>query len=455
MTLRAAGGSGKLGLDLGYTDEIGPLLVKNLTVEGFEVGISTKWPLNSATFDGVTLRNQRRIGWWNYHQMIFVRGLVSENRVPALFNEKNSWGTVTLLDSHLHGINPDRNTPAIHNQRHLYLREVEIVGYEPAVSNDDNERDKGDVINAGLIVEDTSHRNVNSPFRGVEDGTFTGSGTVGHLPVKEAPEIPRGDPEKDWVNLAEAGADPSGEVDASAVMQEIIDSGAETIYLPAGMTFRFASTVEIRGPLRRIIGLEGRFFAQADAVWKLVDGKHPQGLPDAQTVIIERITHQGGGSSSVLIQHESGRTLVMSSVTGFDVEGRGNGDLFLEDFSGHLNRVAPGQSAWCRQLNSEREGTKCRNEGGKLWILGMKTEKTGTLIETTGGGFTEVNGIFLYSNAGWNADEPAFLVEDSSLNLFGVNERNFNRQPVSLWVRERQGIETIDTLKRPWVYLSR
>ena len=285
--MRAAGGSGKLGLDLGYTDEIGPLLVKNLTVEGFEVGISTKWPLNSATFDGVTLRNQRRIGWWNYHQMIFVRGLVSENRVPALFNEKNSWGTVTLLDSHLHGINPDRNTPAIHNQRHLYLREVEIVGYEPAVSNDDNERDKGDVINAGLIVEDTSHRNVNSPFRGVEDGTFTGSGTVGHLPVKEAPEIPRGDPEKDLVNLAEAGADPSGEVDASAVMQEIIDSGAETIYLPAGMTFRFASTVEIRGPLRRIIGLEGRFFAQADAVWKLVDGKHHQGLPDAPTVIIE------------------------------------------------------------------------------------------------------------------------------------------------------------------------
>ncbi len=44
--------------------------------------------------------------------------------------------------------------------------------------------------------------------------------------------------------------------------------------------------------------------------------------------------------------------------------------------------------------------------GGKLWILGFKTEKTGTLIETTAGGITEVNGVFLYSNSGWNAGEP-------------------------------------------------
>jgi hypothetical protein len=36
-----------------------------------------------------------------------------------------------------------------------------------------------------------------------------------------------------------------------------------------------------------------------------------------------------------------------------------------------------------------------------------------------------------------------------------VNERNFNRQPVTLWVRERQGAETRELAEMPWVYLGR
>jgi hypothetical protein len=459
LTIRSLDGSGKIGLDLGHCDEIGPLLGKNLTVEGFELGISTKWPVNSNTFEHITLRNQRRIGWWNYHQMIFIRDLISENRVPSIFNEKDSWGTVTLLDAHLHATNPDGNTPAIHNQRQVYLRNVEVLGYRIAVNNDDKERDKGDINQPGLVKEDTSHRNVVSLFREVKDGTFATAGETVPLPVKETPLVAWGDPVKDWVNLTDFGADPTGATDASAALQKAIDSGATTIYLPGGTNFRFSSVVEIRGPVRRIIGLEGRFIAdkktaESGPVWKLVDGKHPQNLPDAPVVIIERAGNESGGAE-LLVRHESARTLVLSSTTGFNVEGYGKGDLFLEDFCGHLDRVAPGQSAWCRQLNSEREGTKCRNLGGKLWILGMKTEKTGTLIETKGGGITEVSGAFIYSNAGWNAGEPAFLIEDSTVNLYGINERNFNRQPVTLWVRERQGAEMKELTEIPWVYLSR
>lgn len=454
LTIRAADSSGKIGLDLGHCDEIGPLLVRHLTVTGFEIGISTKWPVNSNTFEHVLLSNQRRLGWWNYHQMVFVRDLISENRVPSIYNEKDSWGTVTLLGAHLHAINPDGNTPAIHNQRQMYLRNVEILGYRLAVNHDDKGRDKGDVGPPGLIAEDTSHKNVRSLFREVGDGTFAQAGEVSHLPVKETPEIPWGDPAKEWANLLDFGADATGAADASAALQKAIDSGAKTIYLPAGANFLFSTTVEIRGPVQRLIGLEGRFTAEGEPVWRLVDGKHPQKLPDAPMVVIERMTNQSGGAE-ILVRHESARTLVISSATGFAVEGIGKGDLFLDDLCGHLNRLAPGQSAWCRQLNSEREGLKCRNAGGKLWILGLKTEKTGTLIETTAGGITEVNGVFLYSNSGWTAGEPAFTVADATLNLFGVNERNFNRQPVTLWVRERQGAETRELAEMPWIYLGR
>ncbi|MBL9152135.1 MAG: hypothetical protein JNK37_06615 [Verrucomicrobiales bacterium] len=455
VTIRAAEGSGLIGLDLGHTDEIGPLLVRDLTVEGFEVGISSKWPVNSNTFERVTLRGQRRLGWWNYHQMVFVRGLVSENAVTALYNEKDSWGTVTLLDATIRGLAPAAGTPGILNERQMYLRQVGVTGYPLAIDHADKGRDKGDVPAAGTVAEDTSHTNVVSLFREIRDGTFATAGAVAHLPVKETPSVPWGDPGRDWVNVVDFGADPEGREDASAALQAAIDAGAKTVYLPAGAEFRFDAEVEIRGPVERIIGLEGRFNADGGgALWRLVDGRHPRGLPDAPTVIVERCSNRSGGGS-VKIRHESKRTLVVSSAIGFDVEGRGSGDIFLDDLCGHVELMQPGQSAWCRQLNSERQGTKCRNYGGRLWILGYKTEKTGTLIETTGGGITEVVGAFLYSNAGWVAGEPAFLIEDSTAILVGVNERNYNQQPVTLWVRETQAGETRELTERPWVYLSR
>ncbi len=454
LTLRAADGSGAIGLDMGFTNEIGPLLVRNLVVEGFEVGISTKWPVNSQTFERVTLRGQRKFGWWNYHQMIFVRGLDSENAVPAIYNQKDSWGTVTLVDSRITGRNAGDKTPGILNERRLYLRNVAVSGYARSVDNADKGRDKGDIGPAGLIAEDTSHKAVATLFRTLPDGTLASAGAIHHLPVKDPPAIPWGDPASDWANIVKFGADPTGKADASAALQAAIDSGAKTVYLPAGMQFQFNGTVEIRGPVERIIGLEGNFHTDGRALWRLADGRHPRGLPDAAAVIIERCGNRSGGAG-VQIRHESARTLVVSSWIGADVEGHGTGDIFLDDFCGRLNLFQPGQSAWCRQLNTEHTGTMLRNNGGKLWILGMKTEKIGTIIETVNGGITDAAGIFIYSNQGWDEKVPAFVIDNSTATLAGLNERNFNQRPVSLWFRETQGTETRESKDSAWVYLSR
>ncbi len=444
VTLRAEGESGLIGLDMGFTDEIGPLLVQNLTVEGFATGIVTKWPVNSNTFEHITLRGQRKLGWHNYHQMIFCRDLTSENAVTTIYNEKDSWGTVTLIDSKIRGQNSA--DPGILNQRHMYLRSVEITGHPISIDHADKGRDKGDVTAPGLIAEDTSHANVAAPFRFAGEKTFAEAGPVTHLPVKETPQVPW---EGRWVNLESFGADPEGKKDASAALQAAIDSGAETIYLPAGREFHFDSEVIIRGPVRRIIGLEGRFFTEGKARWRIVDTTN-----DAPAVIIERMSNRSGGHT-IEILHESKRTLIVSSVIGFDVVGQGQGDIFLDDFCGRLNLNAKGQSVWCRQLNTEHEGTMCLNNGGKLWILGMKTEKIGTIIETRNGGTTDVSGVFIYANRGWEPDLPAFICHDSTLTLCGINERNYTKRPIIIWVRETQGGETRDLKERPWVYLSK
>ncbi len=449
VTLRAAEDSGRIGLDLGHTDEIGPLLVRDLTVEGFETGISTRWPVNSNTFERVTLRGQRKFGWHNYHQMIFVRNLASENSVPAIFNEKNSLGTVTLIDSNIRGLRPDKKTPGILNERHMVLRNVEISGYAKSINHSDKGRDKGDITSPGLVTEDTSHRSVAALFREIHDKTFATAGEVKHLTVKETPVIPWGDP-ADWANLITFGGDPEGKKDSSAALQSAIDSGAKTVYLPAGGNFKLTGEVEIHGPVERIIGLEGRFTAENKGVLRLID----HGENDSPAVIIERMNGRSG-APGITIRHESKRTLIVSSAMGINVEGHGSGDIFIDDLSGRLDLHRPGQRAWCRQLNTEVSDTMLRNNGGKLWILGMKTEKIGTIIETVNGGVTDASGIFVYSNTGWRDDIPAFIIENSTVILTGVNERNYNKNPVKIWVRETQGSETRDLITRPWVYLSR
>ena len=54
----------------------------------------------------------------------------------------------------------------------------------------------------------------------------------------------------------------------------------------------------------------------------------------------------------------------------------------------------------------------------------------------------------------WLAAWPAFVIKNSTATLCGINERNFNCKPVTLWVRETQQGDTRETTKLPWVYLS-
>jgi hypothetical protein len=57
-----------------------------------------------------------------------------------------------------------------------------------------------------------------------------------------------------------------------------------------------------------------------------------------------------------------------------------------------INFELTGQTVWARQLNPERANPEVVNDGGRLWILGFKTEGKGTSFRTTNGGETEILG---------------------------------------------------------------
>jgi len=157
----------------------------------------------------------------------------------------------------------------------------------------------------------------------------------------------------------------------------------------------------------------------------------------APAVLIERFNFL---YQKVGVENASGRALAISGVTfGGPVELTGQGDLFLEDVCCGELRIK-GQRVWARQLNIEAPTTKIVNDGGRLWVLGYKTEREGTLIETRGGGRSEVLGGFCYAT-GNTKTTPMFTIDNASLSVT-IGEASFNNRPFQQIVRETREGET-------------
>jgi len=426
----AAKESGVIGLDLGHRDMNGPLLVQNCEVVGFQRGINTAGAVNGQTFEHITLRDQSQCGFANEGQVISIRSLVSNNAVPAI----TSYGTLCLLDAKLTGRDSAAHIPAVvnFNGGRIYLRDIETTGYGRAV---------GDVVtpdsaaalritgedkpgSAGPNVREYCSHEVTSPFP-VSPGSL-------RLTVKEPPAVPLDNPQS-WANVDDFGADPTAERDSSAAIQKAMDSGATTMFLPG--SYLLNSTVTISGKVRRVVGVGGAidYFRKAKPDFRILDGDHP-------VVSFEHFAFIHGG-----LEVDTKRTIVFRSVSDCDLtmtnraEG---GELFFEDFVTRDLKLK-NQKVWARQLNIENEGRHLINEHSDLWILGYKTERGGTLLETRNSGRSEVLGGFSYTTTAGKL-APMFVTDNSSVFAF-FNEVCFNDDPFQTLIREtnRQQTKTI------------
>ncbi|MBA4064990.1 MAG: endopolygalacturonase [Isosphaera sp.] len=434
VRLRAPEKSGAVGLDMGYTDEIGPLLVRNLLVEGFDTGVLCAFAVDSMTLEHVTLKGQRTAGLVNRGQVVSVRGLTSENAVPAVVNAKGG-GMMVLLDATLTG----SGDAAVVNDALLFARNLKTKGYAAALG--------GAKAVAGPDLTEFCSRDVVAPFGGPKASL--------NLPVKEAPTVPWDDP-KDWATPFQHGYDPKSlerpakaplnwqPPDATAAIQAAIDSGKSTVCLPRGQ-WVLSKPIVVRGKCRRLVGTEGQIALTRDfpaaPVIRIEDG-------DGDCVVIERLRGGYEQAPDVRFEHATKRALVLRNVTcgnskvGAYRNAAGAGPLFLDDVVGG-GFVFTRQEVYARQLNVENEGVKVRNDGGTLWVLGLKTERAGTLIETVNGGKTELLGCFCYTTAKAAHDAPMFVVKDSAAWLF-AGETCFSGFPFATVVRETRGGETKD-----------
>jgi len=120
---------GVKGLDMNYVGSGGPCMIKNVEVNGFDIGIDIGG-FNQVTFEGITLNNQLIYGM-NVAKNISLRNLTSNNSVPAIYSQ----GYISLLDSDINGQGSATTQTAIINyenigaEAYLFVRNTTITGY--------------------------------------------------------------------------------------------------------------------------------------------------------------------------------------------------------------------------------------------------------------------------------------------------------------------------------------
>jgi Pectate lyase superfamily protein len=416
VTIQSGDGQGLNGLDLNFANEIGPLLVKHLTVKGFRYGIRTGFSINSQTFEHITLKNQREYGVYNTGQTINIRGLTSENAVTAIYN---AGGRIALIDSSLKGTGAAASKPAIRSDfpLDLLVRNLNTSGYRVAIEN--------------------KQQALGTLGKTVKQFPASPAPTL-NLPIKETPDVPWGNPTNDWANVVAFGAIPNDGRDDTAAIQAAIDSGKPTVYLPVG-TYNLTKTILIRKRLQRLIGTEATVEVPktVNPGFKVIDGSNP-------VVVFERIG--SGYNPTPTIENASARTLVIRDATNVSGRMTGSGDVFIENVVSNpwqtwtFNR----QNVWARQFNVENTGTHITNNGGKLWILGLKTERGGTLIDTKGGGKTEVLGGLAYTTTpgpDGTQNYPMFINNGSSISIT-LGEVNYGSPTYKTYIQEIGGGNT-------------
>jgi|HubBroStandDraft_6_1064221.scaffolds.fasta_scaffold16374_3 hypothetical protein len=392
--------SGAIGLAL-LRYAAGPCLMKGMVINGFDYGIKVANNEYSLTFEDLTLLNQKRYGIYNANNVLSIRHLFSMNGVPAIDNA-NALGLVTLVGAILQG--GSSQSSAIENQGTFYARDVTSSGYASALQGHGSaiaEYDSGPVVTQ-----------------------FEGKTSSLNLPVEETPYFEDSNL-SNWKSVTTYGADPRGIADSSAAIQAAINSGASTIYFPTGV-YRLTRTIFVGGTARMLQGFNsslnpsGEMFSRGDRPAPLL--KVEAGTADV-TLDHFRIgayyPHPAPGV--IFVQQDSARPLIVrdsliggqATTIAYQNTSRGTGTLFVENVAAHPWQILFPQSVFARQINPEGNTTKITNQGGNLWILGLKTEDTGTNIDTEQGGSTEVLGGLIYPVWKTPADSASFIVNDS------------------------------------------
>lgn len=417
-------GQGAVGIDLGFNDQNGPLLIQDVQIDGFAIGIQTNRILNAQTLSRVTIRNARQVGVLHRGQVMAFEGLNVIGSPLAVDSGSN--GVLTLLDCRFEA-SPGTTGPAIKLAKgHLYAARLATTGFASAIAS---ETPGGNVKDLN-VHEYSSH----SPIT-LGEGTPASGLLLKPLPE---PQIPLPTSAEQWICANDFGAKIRDNEDDAPAFQKAIDEaarkGATTVYLLPSTGgdpnwYIMKQNVRVHGSVQRIIGLGFVRILGGDSA----DANYPENLarfvvdddPAGPKTVVFQSLHVFAPRPSFGVEVRSPDRTVVCRSFGGTVIARPKTTVFMTNCVGHCYQQA-GSTIWARQWNTERGPEKVRintrNDGGQLWILGMKTEATSTKVATLNGGRTEILGVHNYNTNGSKDDTPFFLVREGTLSVAGYRE---------------------------------
>ncbi len=425
---------GHIGLELRKNgDGVGPLLIKNVTIDGFEYGIVGNNSTFSSTFENITVKNQSIAGVLPGGSMFTFRDLTSINTVAAVSVTSNLGHTTIIGGSFTGGAS---GAVAVRNDGKMLLRDISSSGYGTVIDN--NSGGSPDVPGGSgtITVSEYSSHPVETLFSAAQLTTL-------RLPIEETPTYSNNNFTQ-WANVESFGATKNdASNDDSIGIQAAIDSGASVVYLPLG-TYDVSNQIIIRNNVRLFIGFESVIVQKAGySDPQLVRFDSTSSTIIRNVNIFGSVVHNSSGTLA-MVHCDIGRIGLSGADFSYSNSSAGSGKTFIEDcIVSFIRLTGPGHRFWARQLNCEHNVTEIRNDGATAWILGFKTEKPYNIITALNGSRTEVFGGHFYAESPAASTTPCIDITDSAASInFGVYQ---NAYP--LLVRETQAGVTREALR--------
>jgi hypothetical protein len=434
VTIRAAEGSGHTGISMGRAWP-GPALISNVSIDGFDVGISIVYTEYSMTFENIQCANQRSIAFANHGNIVAVRNM-SVYDVPLVYVQ--SGGVGVFLDCDFMTATSEEVAMEIRSGV-FYARSISSAGYRVTVAT-------VDTLTFGPIDEF---------LHGQRFTLWPSAGLSLRLPIKETPPAYVNNDMSAWASVADYGAEASDplffkRIDNDAI-QTAFNAGKPVVWLPItrsnGSCFGISRPITVPEHVRLITGFDQSKFCYFDSATLVVTGNGPEPL------FIERM-------DGVRIHHVGKRPVVLRDLVLYDYTNvAGAGDVFIENITGAF-RPQHATNMWARQYNPEVQPfteAQHENHGGRHWILGMKTEGFAQMTRTTSGGATEVLGGLTYPAQSHPEDvrPVAWNVDNAYLSVIHGFASYVPRGMYPVVVRETRGTETRELLlgSLPWTHL--
>jgi hypothetical protein len=430
----------------GVTADFCAGVVQELTVKGFAYGvIPTQGSSSCQFYERLTLIGQQCFGLdLTDFANITVRHLRSENAVPGIFQtlgftpasntaKRNRGGALVVLDSLFQGLGATGAGIAIDDAAAL-VRNTSAPGAQNFISQE------GTAVGGSGVDEYVTY-----PAYSL----FTATARSLDLAVAEVPEFHDNNP-ANWVNVADFGAVADGNTDSSAALQAAIDyaaaAGKTTLYLPPGRSNLRGDYVSKSYVCQQGLKVHGgslRVIAGLGSQVRPRPGPGASGFPGALVHLqnaanLLEVDDLTVGTDSVVsglvaFSQESPRPVLLRdthavNVTQWYVGTAGAGDLYADCSAATGWYLLAGQHAWMRSVNPEssqlaalNNGAQIRNAGASLWVAGIKTETTATIVLTEQPGATEVLGLQAF-----NIYHPGDPLAANGKAAFSVNGGQFS-----------------------------